>query len=439
VAVSWVFLALSVWGAVWTWVAFHPPRRPAWFMFASFFGAWLTTELAPLHVLWQFAAVMIFIALGALQSWPGWLALAITFVSWGFLSVKVRGARKTDAVFGAALADALPVQIDPVATPRQWDRIMFPFRIRRRGVRRVRDIQYVDGDKLRRHRLDVYAPSDVQPGAPVLLQIHGGGWMIGDKREQGLPLMYYLATRGWVCVAINYRLSPRATWPDHLVDCKRALAWIRAHIVEYSGDPSFVVVTGGSAGGHLAAMMGLTANDPEFQPGFEDVDTTVQGMVPFYGVFDWTRRDDGKRDNGLRDILRRYIVKQPYADAPEAYERASPLYRVVPDAPPALVVHGDLDTLAPVTDARAFVAKLRNVSKSPVVYAELHGAHHAFELFNSIRTMQAITGVDAFLEWLRRTTPSLAAAPPQSAAAPSGNAAPDGSANGRRSTAHTAQ
>jgi acetyl esterase/lipase len=438
VAVSWVFLAVSVWGALWTWASFHPPRRPAWFMFASFFAAWLTTELAPLHVLWQFAAVLVFVALGALESWPGWLGLAITFASWGFLTLKVRGARKTDEVFRAALADALPAEIDPGVTPTQWDRIMLPFRVKRRGVKRVRNLQYVEGDRLHRHRLDVYTPKDGVEHAPVLLQIHGGGWMVGDKREQGLPLMYHLASRGWICVAINYRLSPKATWPDHLVDCKRALAWIRAHIAEYGGDPGFVVATGGSAGGHLAAMMGLTANDPEFQPGFESVDTSVQAMIPFYGVFDWTR-SDGERDNGLADILRRFIVKQRLSEAREVYERASPLYRVGPDAPPALVVHGDLDTLAPVAAARAFVAKLREVSKNPVVYAELHGAHHAFELFNSIRTMQAITGVEAFLGWLRLGQAAPGAAPAQPAVGPSDTASPDASANGPRSTAHTAR
>ena len=118
---------------------------------------------------------------------------------------------------------------------------------------------------------------------------------------------------------------------------------------------------------------------------------------------------------------------------------ASPVHRVGPDAPPALVVHGDLDTLAPVADARAFVAKLRAESKNPVVYAELHGAHHAFELFNSIRTIQGVIGVDAFLAWLRRAAASPNAAPPRSAAAPCGSAAADGSATGPRSTARTAQ
>ena len=120
-----------------------------------------------------------------------------------------------------------------------------------------------------------------------MFQIHGGAWVIGDKSQQALPLMLHLAADGWVCVTTNYRLSPTCHRPDHLVDCKRALAWIREHIAEYGGDPDFVVVTGGSAGGHLAALVALTANDPQFQPGFEAADTSVIGCVPFYGVYDF--------------------------------------------------------------------------------------------------------------------------------------------------------
>jgi acetyl esterase/lipase len=244
----------------------------------------------------------------------------------------------------------------------------------------------------------VYRRADVKAGAPVLMQIHGGAWVIGRKDQQGLPLMYHLAARGWVCVAINYRLSPRATWPDHLLDCKRALAWIRANIAQYGGDPDYVVVTGGSAGGHLAALIGLTANDPELQPGFETVDTSVRAMVPFYGVFDWTR--SGSHYDGLRQLLERRVVKRTFEDAPDVYRDASPMHRVTADAPPALIVHGDLDTLAPVEQARAFVAALRATSREPVVYVELRGAHHAFEVFNSVRTLHAIAGVDLFLAWL---------------------------------------
>ena len=89
----------------------------------------------------------------------------------------------------------------------------------------------------------------------------------------------------------NYALSPKATFPDHLIDVKRALAWVKEHIAEYGGDPGYVVISGGSAGGHLSSLAALTPNRPEYQPGFEAVDTTVQACVPFYGVYDFTNRD----------------------------------------------------------------------------------------------------------------------------------------------------
>jgi acetyl esterase/lipase len=158
--------------------------------------------------------------------------------------------------------------------------------------------------------------------------------------------------------------------------------------------------------------MGLTANDPAFQPGFEDVDTSVRAMIPFYGVFDWTGTGGTKRDVGLRDMIQKYVVKKPFAAAPDVYEAASPMFRVHPGAPPALVIHGDLDTLAPVTEARAFVEKMRAVSRKPVVYVELKGAHHAFEIFNSIRAMHVISGVDLFLAWLVNAEPVDHARPP---------------------------
>ena len=182
-------------------------------------------------------------------------------------------------------------------------------------------------------------------------------------------------------------------------------------------------------------MMGLTANDPQYQPGFEDVDTSVRAMIPFYGVYDWTRLARRGRDKGMLDILERYIVKQKFADAPEVFASASPMCRIRPDAPPALVVHGTLDTLAPVTEARTFVDKLRATSRNPVVYIELKGAHHAFEVFNSIRTLQTIGGVDRFLHWLLTADPPAGLSP--AADAPTRTAAPVGSETGPRSTART--
>ena len=131
----------------------------------------------------------------------------------------------------------------------------------------------------------------------MLLQIHGGAWVIGNKDQQGLPLMYHLAARGWVCVAINYRLSPKATWPDAAPRLQARARWVRAHIAEYGGDPDYVVVTGGSAGGHLTALMG-SPQRPAVPARIRDVDTHVRAMVPFYGVYDWTNRfgQRGKHD-----------------------------------------------------------------------------------------------------------------------------------------------
>ena len=118
------------------------------------------------------------------------------------------------------------------------------------------------------HRLDIIRRRTDPPAeAPVFIYIHGGAWVMGNKREQGLPLLYELARRGWVTVTINYRLSPKATWPDHIVDCKRAVAWVRDHIAEYGGDPRFVTVSGGSAGGHLAALLALTPRRPRVSAG----------------------------------------------------------------------------------------------------------------------------------------------------------------------------
>ena len=151
----------------------------------------------------------------------------------------------------------------------------------------ISDLPYSEAGK--RGHLDLYLPAgeDTIKDAPVLLQIHGGAWTIGEKDHQGRPLMNQMAAQGWVCVAINYRLSPRDAWPAHIVDVKRAIAWIKDNIADYGGDPDYIAITGGSAGGHLTALAALTAGDPEFQPGFEDADTSVQAAVPFYGVYDF--------------------------------------------------------------------------------------------------------------------------------------------------------
>jgi acetyl esterase/lipase len=212
--------------------------------------------------------------------------------------------------------------------------------------------------------------------------------MMGSKDEQALPLMNQLAEMGWVCVTVNYRLSPHATFPEHLVDCKRALVWVKEHIAEYGGDPDFIAVTGGSAGGHLCALMGLTQNDPEYQPGFEDADTRVSCCLPYYGVYDFANRNQTLYNDALLDVLEKRIMKGAPHEIPEAWDRASPVMRVTESAPPFFLVHGEKDTLVPVNEAREFSRVLAEKSAAPHAYAEIPGAQHAFELFLSLRTVQ---------------------------------------------------
>ena len=270
----------------------------------------------------------------------------------------------------------------------------------RKRYRTARDIAY--GDAGVRNHLDVWKRSDLPADAraPVLFQVHGGGWTVGQKEGQGEPLMAHLAERGWVCVTANYRLSPSATWPDLLVDVKKALAWTKATVGQYGGDPDFVAITGGSAGGHLASLAALTPHVTDFQPGFEDADTSVVAAVPFYGVYDFVNRHGTGRAD-IEGFLAKTVFKSQLADDRARWEQASTISHVGPHAPPFFVLHGTNDSLVPVEQARTFVDELRKASQQSVVYAELPGAQHAFEIFPSVRAHAAAHAVERFLAVVR--------------------------------------
>lgn len=372
------------------------------------FAGWLTTELAP-HLAAATAADVL--ARTTLRRGDGpapRAGIALAAASLAGMGLLIHQSQEARSDVDRALTEALgrdyldeltKVYTDvDMATP--WRQLVMPFRMQNPEVEVLKDIAYA-GRGSRRGLLDVYrrAGAPVE-GAPVLLQVHGGGWTIGNKDQQGIPLMLHMAARGWVCVAINYRLSPKHAFPTHLVDVKRSIAWIREHIEEYGGDPSYVAITGGSAGGHLSALAALTPNDPEYQPGFEDADTTLQAAAPHYGVYDFAGATGDRRAVRLRDAFLgpRVLKKDPRRDLAD-FERASPLLRVNADAPPFFVIHGEHDTLVPVDQARHFVRRLREVSTNPVAYAELPGTQHAFDVFPSIRSAHVVRGVDRFLRW----------------------------------------
>lgn len=404
------YLTAAAVGALNTANARQPLTRKGRGAIACFFPGWLTSEL-PLHAIgWQALATLGFARKGALRTPSGLAGLAVSVGSWAALHRMWQESKDAPDRFDRALIEGLGDDVEAGRDPlpavdarivrRQLVQGPLANRSHIRPYRQSRDLAY--GDAGRRNQLDIWRRSDLPSDAkaPVLIEVHGGAWVIGQKDQQAMPLMAHLAERGWVCVSINYRLSPRATWPDHIVDVKRAIAWVKANIADHGGDPDFVAITGGSAGGHLASLAALSAGDPTFQPGFEDADTSVVAAVPFYGVYDWTNRD-GTGLAGMEDFLGDYVVKASIRDAHDVYDQASSMSWVGPDAPPFMVVHGTNDTLVPVEQARSFVGMLRAESKEPVVYVELPGAQHAFELFDSVRTHAAVAGVHRFLAAIR--------------------------------------
>jgi len=383
--------------------ALHPSRRGIRRGIGSFAAGWLTSELAP-HLL-ALTAVDTAQALARGRATRAGVALAAG--SAAGLGLMVTESMRTRERLDEALEEGLGVdwagQLDAAPSPAElatpWRQVALPFRRRDDRVEVVRNVEFAPYG--RRGRLDIYRPAGREvEDAPVLLQVHGGAWTVGTKDQQGIPLMQHLAAKGWICVAINYRLSPRNAFPAQIIDVKQAIAWIREHITEYGGDPGYVAITGGSAGGHLAALAALSPGDPVYQPGFEGADTRVQVAVPHYGYYDFAGSAGLRSSELVRDrFLGPRVVQRRFRDEPEVFEAGSPLLRVHEDAPDFLVIHGTHDTMVPVAQAREFVRRLREVSHRAVVYAELPGTQHAFDVFPSIRSAHVVRAVDRFLHW----------------------------------------
>jgi acetyl esterase/lipase len=383
--------------------------RPVGGRYASipaFFAGWLASELAP--QLLAASALDTAAELTVRRRKPGHpdragllLAGAAT-AGLGYLIVNAtRSATHVETTLrdglGEDYLDALEnaPSADDLKTPLR--EIARPFKLTKPDVEVIRDINYTEGGK--RARLDIYRPKDVDlENAPVLVQVHGGAWTIGTKEQQGLLLMNRMAERGWVCVAMNYRLAPKHPFPAQIIDVKKAIAWTRENISSYGGDPSYLVVTGGSAGGHLAALAALTPGDAEYQPGFESADTSVAGCVPFYGVYDLAGITGDKAAVDMRDyFLGPRVFKKDPSKHLDDFVKASPLAHVSPDAPDFFVLHGANDSLVHVAQARAFVDALKQESKATVTYAEFPGTQHAFEVFGSIRSHHVIKAVERWL------------------------------------------
>ena len=398
-----IFLAASIVGVVFALNARRALRVQV-LLVPAFFASWLTAELAPQLLTIHVVATVAFVLLGGLAAWQGWLGLGVCVLIAALLWGLVREAYRADDV----LDEALTAAIGPAAAhrPVAWKEFAFPFKLWSRKIRRVRDIPYAPPGT-RRYRLDVWHQEDTDR-RPCFLYVPGGAWTVGisNKNQQGKPLLLEMVSQGWVCFSMNYPLSPRSSFPAHIVAVKRAIAWIREHAHEYGGDPRFLMISGNSAGGHLSSLAALTPNDAAYQPAFEDADTSIQAAAPLYGVYDLTgamldelTRADRRHKRGALRHFELLVARKRRDREPTLFEQGSPWHRVGEHAPPFLLIHGAMDTLALPAEGRAFAKRLRAISKEPVIYAELPRAQHAFDQFLSIRTLYAVRAIARFGLW----------------------------------------
>ncbi|MDA0834305.1 MAG: alpha/beta hydrolase [Planctomycetota bacterium] len=245
----------------------------------------------------------------------------------------------------------------------------------------ITDVAYLGAD--RAEKMDLYLPANYEGEGkhPAVLIIHGGGWYAGDKgAEREINIGTTLAKSGYICASINYLLAENqndefmktlaTVWPKNLHDCKTAVRFLRKSSARLHIDPDHIGVIGGSAGGHLTAMVGLTDPDDGLDPTglYDGHSCQVQAIVPLYGGYDLVAlAKDRKMYDGLSDELKALCVK------------ASPVTYASDDDPPVLLLHGTADDQVPVSQSELFYKTMQKTTVSSELVI-IEGAPHSFHL-----------------------------------------------------------
>lgn len=262
------------------------------------------------------------------------------------------------------------------------------------GIKMERDVSYIpDGDEAQ--KLDLYLPEKTsEKPLPLIVHIHGGGWRGGSKFPCGVSGM---VTKGYAVASIEYRFSQKAIFPAQIQDCQAAIRWLRANSKKYKFDVDKVGVVGGSAGGHLSALVGTSGGKKAFVPigGNEEQSDKVQCVCDIFGPADFsTVVQQASDDKNVKNIFEFNTPKDPYSgligaklDDKAKADAVSPIHYVSADTPPILILHGTHDALVPYAQSVQFEAALKEKGV-PVWLQKLPGSGHGGAAFGKPSVIQ---------------------------------------------------
>ena len=253
------------------------------------------------------------------------------------------------------------------------------------GVEIQKDLSYLAEG--RQEKLDLYLPSNRAAGAraPAVVVIHGGGWTTGDKaRQREFLTGTTLALAGYVAISIEYMKESGKRWPTNLHDCKNAVRWLRVNAAKLQVDAAHIGVIGGSAGGHLALMVGYTTGVKELEPDgpYPGVSDRVQAVVDMYGVTNLLTRQATEKDGTPNGQLREAgLFPNKRGENIDKWKLASPVYHVSKDSPPTLILHGTADPTVD-RDQSYELGKTLKEAGVPHRLIMLQGIGHTFALLD---------------------------------------------------------
>jgi acetyl esterase/lipase len=324
----------------------------------------LTSSLAPFWLLSRLAAGAALVLAGGTRLAMGRLGLWMLGLSIvGLLIVIARDHRSArrlrDRIRTPLFSESLPTLLTgrPIPTPP--------------GIEQIDEIRYDDSNTF-----DLIRSVEPSRERPVFVYVHGGGWTGGGPQKQARRMYHSLALAGWAVVALRYPFAPEATIRDQALAIKRALRHLVDNADHYGIHPHRVVLSGSSAGGHLAALTALRSAD---DLGGEVADVDLMGCVPMYGIYDMANRN---RTRPNWPYVDRDVMKGSYREKPDEFHAVSPLDHVRRDAPPFLVIHGTHDSLVPIAEAEVFVDAMQQTGAA-VDVVRVSGAQHGFDAVSS--------------------------------------------------------